>query len=323
MSKIRAIIVSVNVYFNDAIRSAKVTHIILTSDLSSSLADATGQISKRSQRIYQNDAQVFATWMIDQGLIPQTLTRSLMITYRSYLAEKYQKATAQRMLSVARRILQEQVHAGHLTANPANDIKGFKMNNETSHAALTKDQARELLNAIDRTTTKGLRDYALIMLLVRTGLRRSECAALNVGDIKQEQGHTVVRIEHGKGDKKGVAKLPVDVFRAIQTYLEAAGMPQTLDTPLFIGFDKGDHPTNERISDKLIERVVKFYGEKINVPELTPHGLRATFITLALEANAPLQKVQYAARHSDPRTTERYQKRKLNLDDNAVDYIKL
>lgn len=300
-----------------------VTNIIPYSNLFPALQNTLGQISKRSKRIYQNDAQMFAAWITEQNLLPQNLHRSHMIAYRSFLAEKYQKATAQRMFSVARRILQEQVYSGKLTANPANDIKGFKMNNETSHAALTKDQARELLNAIDRTTIKGLRDYALIMLLVRTGLRRSECAALNVGDIKQEQGHTVVRIEHGKGDKKGVAKLPVDVFRAIQTYMEAVGTPQTLDTPLFIGFDKGDHPTNERISDKLIERVVKFYGEKINVPELTPHGLRATFITLALEANAPLQKVQYAARHADPRTTERYQKRKLNLDDNAVDYIHL
>jgi integrase len=118
--------------------------------------------------------------------------------------------------------------------------------------------------------------------------------------------------------------LSVDVLRDLQTYIDAAGRKQSsLDAPLFIGFDKGDHPTNKRISDKLIERIVKFYGEKIGVPELTPHGLRATFITLCLEAGAPLHKVQYAARHADPRTTERYQKRKLNLDDNAVDYIHL
>jgi integrase len=53
----------------------------------------------------------------------------------------------------------------------------------------------------------------------------------------------------------------------------------------------------------------------------TPHDLRATFITLALEGKAPLQAVQYAARHKDPRTTEHYQRRKFTLDDNAVDSI--
>lgn len=297
---------------------------LTTVDLTSSIADTTGQLSTRSKRIYENDAKMFASWLQENSLTPEILTRSHMIAYRSFLAEKYQKATAQRMFSVARRILQEQVHSGKLTVNPSDDIKGFKTNTETTHAALTKQQARELLDAIDQSTIKGLRDYAIINLLLRTGIRRSECAALNIGDLKQEQGHTVAIIQHGKGDKKGVVKLPVDVFRAIQAYINAAERDITaLDNPLFTGCDKGDHSTDERVSDKLIERIVKFYGEKIGVPELTPHGLRASFITLALEANAPLQKVQYAARHSDPRTTERYQKRKLNLDDNAVDYIKL
>ncbi len=56
---------------------------------------------------------------------------------------------------------------------------------------------------------------------------------------------------------------------------------------------------------------------------ITPHVMRATFITLTLDAGAPLHKVQYAAGHADPRTTERYHRSKLNLDDNAVDYLKL
>jgi integrase len=54
---------------------------------------------------------------------------------------------------------------------------------------------------------------------------------------------------------------------------------------------------------------------------LIPHDLRATFTTLALEGKAPLQTVQYAARHKDPRTTEHDLWRTFNLDDNAVAYI--
>jgi integrase len=62
----------------------------------------------------------------------------------------------------------------------------------------------------------------------------------------------------------------------------------------------------------------------MDLPEsepLTPHGLRATFITLALEHHATLEQTQYAARHRDPRMTERYRKRKFNLDNNAVDKL--
>ena len=78
----------------------------------------------------------------------------------------------------------------------------------------------------------------------------------------------------------------------------------------------------QRITDKLIERTVQAYGEKIGI-KLTPHDLRASFITLAIEGGATLLQAQYAAGHSDPRTTERYHTHKVILDDNAVDYIKL
>jgi integrase len=70
-----------------------------------------------------------------------------------------------------------------------------------------------------------------------------------------------------------------------------------------------------------VQQIVEDRGKAIGL-KLTPHGLRASFITLALEGGAKLQQAQYAAGHADPRTTERYQKRKFNLDDNAVDYIR-
>src|SRR5712692_3746574 len=94
------------------------------------MKDITGQLSEKSRRIYRNDAMVFATWIQEQGLIPAQLTRSDIITYRSYLIEqkKYQKATAQRMFSVANRILRESVIAGKLASNPADNVKGFKVN---------------------------------------------------------------------------------------------------------------------------------------------------------------------------------------------------
>ena len=124
--------------------------------------------------------------------------------------------------------------------------------------------------------------------------------------------------------KRNAVKVPVDVLRAIHAYIEASNRQNASpDASLFVGFDRGDKPTEKRLDTKTIERIVIRYGEKIGVPDLTPHGLRATFITLSLEGGAKLHQVQYAARHKDPRTTERYQTRKDNLDDNAVDYIKL
>src|SRR2546423_12321371 len=76
------------------------------------LSDLTGQLSKKSRRIYRHDAKVFATWMIENGISVETLTRSDLINYRTYLNNTYQKATAARMLSVARRLIDEAVYAG-------------------------------------------------------------------------------------------------------------------------------------------------------------------------------------------------------------------
>jgi integrase/recombinase XerD len=292
--------------------------IVPVVDFTQAVTDATGQLGKRSGRIYKNDALRFAEWMQAQGLTVKELTRSHLILYRSYLDGAYAKATAARMLSVARRILNEQVMAGNIAANPAKEIKGFTLDNESTHISLSKEQAQALLATIDTAAVTGKRDFALISLLIRTGIRRSECAALNISDFTQEQGHTVMTVRHGKGDKRRKVKVPVDVFRSIDTYLYTRTLT-SLDEPLFVGTGRWQ---GQRISDKFIERTVAWYGKMIGV-ELTPHDLRASFITLAIEGKATLLQVQYAAGHSDPRTTERYHTRKLNLDDNAVDYIKL
>lgn len=75
-----------------------------------------------------------------------------------------------------------------------------------------------------------------------------------------------------------------------------------LDDPQFVGIGRWQ---GQRITDKLIERTVIKYGTKIGIEGLTPHVLRTTFITLAIEGGATLLQAQYAAGHSDPRTTER------------------
>lgn len=304
-----------------------------TTDLVSSLLelenspvmqDLAGQLAPRSRAIYENDARHFAGWLTQFELTLSTVTRSQLIQYRSYLAQNYAKSTAGRMFSVARRLLTEAVNRGDLEQNPAADIKGFKAgDNETPHHALSEKEAKDLLAAIDLTTKKGKRDYALILLLLWTGLRRSEAAELLMGDLKTEQGHHILMVQHGKGDKRRKVKLPVKLVRVIFAYLEAAGRQDKPATaPLFVGFNKGDHPEEKPISDKLIYRTVLAYAQAAGIESLSPHGLRASFVTLALEGGAKLQQVQYAVGHADPRTTERYQKRKINLDDNAVDYLR-
>lgn len=288
------------------------------SQLDQSMTDIAGQLAPTSKQTYLNDAKHFALWMQNNSIIPNEMTRSDMIAYRLYLAEsKYAKATKQRMFSVAVRLMNEQHRAGHLKEKITDDVKGFKTNSdETTHTALSKAQAKDMLESIDNSTKQGKRDYALILMLMKTGIRRAELVALNRADVKMMDGHHVAVIEHGKGDKRRIVKLRVDVYRALEEYLKARGDE---GEALFVSFRRGDHPTHSRMTDKAVELLVKKYAPA--GIELSPHGLRATFATLALEGEASLHQVQYALGHKDPRTTERYQRRKLNLDNNAVDVL--
>ncbi len=322
------------------------------------MQDVAGQIAPKSRRIYEHGAAVFATWIIERGLTPAQLTKSDIIAYRVYLSEHYKETTASNLLSVARRILEEQVDRKQIESNPAANVRGFHGLEETPHIALTAAEAQALLDAIDTRTFTGLRDYVLILFLLRTGIRRMEAAALTLADLQMEQGHHVAIVRHGKGNKRHTVKVPVEVQREIDFYrtereraheedfqqqvavLERKrerGLGEetyqakrkqlvewhTLseDDGLFVRVRRGDHPMRTAITDRAIADIVQYYAEKIGVDRLRPHGLRASFITLTLEAGVTLHQVQHAVNHADPRTTLRYQKRKLNLDHNAVDAL--
>jgi integrase/recombinase XerD len=290
-------------------------------DLRPAIETTCKKVRSGSRRIYVMDIKYFLKWMLEQQLTTASLAYAEMIAYQAYLLDRYAKAGAARRLSVARTLLA--VHS-RLTGlpNPALGLPVISLDDESPHRALDREEARDLLLAIDRETLIGKRNYAIIKLLVRTGLRRAEVASLTIGDLGREAGHHIAWVQR-KGNKRGKIKLPVDVFRAIEEYIQAAGRRNVSPAaPLFVQMRKGNRVTEDGISDKVIERLVIDLGERIGM-ELTPHDLRTTFITLALQGGADLRRTQYAAGHRDPRTTERYDRRKDDLDNNAVDYIRI
>lgn len=314
------------------IKSAASTSVVegVGTSLDSTLEGlVAGKLSPLTRKAYRYDARLFVQWLADQDLALSRLTRSDIERYQVWLIEHYAKNAAARKFVVARKFLEEAVERGLLSHNPARKVKGFSSDQETPHNALEVEEAKALLAAIDRSSRQGKRDYAIVSLLLRTGLRRSECAALRLGDLQQEQGHRIAILRHAKGDKRRKIKIPVDVWRVIEEYLLSIGLnPAELrgeqaEQSVFVQFRRGDHPQSQGISDQIIQRVVETACEKAGLNlKITPHALRATFVTLALSGGAKLEQVQYAVGHADPRTTERYQKRKINLDNNAVDFVR-
>lgn len=289
--------------------------------LAQAIQDCLGQIMGSSQKTYTSDLKHFVRWLVKRDLTPITLTRSHMIEYQRQLLEQYARATAARMIASTRSMLDEWSFATE-RANPASRLRTITVSNESTHIALSRAQAKQLLRSIDQSTLIGLRDYALILLLMRTGARRFEAAALKIGDLKLIDGHHVAMVRHGKEDKRRSLKLLPDVFKAIQRYLEASWRLDTKpEEPLFMQIRRGGHATHEALGSEAIARIVAHAGVNIGIDELTPHCLRATFITLALGSGAPLHKVRHTAGHEKSETTERYNRDKENLDSRAEDYL--
>ena len=156
-----------------------------------------------------------------------------------------------------------------------------------------------------------------------------------IGALGERDGHSVLNIV-SKRNKERVVKVPVEAVRELNAWREAARgfREETATTPLFCGLvkqgrgkdahynviRKGQKPLSEKAVWKIVERRAKAAAISTHI---SPHSTRHTFITLALDNGAALHKVQVAAGHADPRTTERYWRTKENLDDNAVDYVKL
>lgn len=179
--------------------------------------------------------------------------------------------------------------------------------------ALTAQQFKNVLAAVDRSSLQGKRDYAMLLLMGKTGLRCNEVAQLNIGDIRvkgmlgavlwvQTKGHT---------EKDEYVKLPPKCEEAVREYLAARGESNE-DAPLFAS--ESSNCKGNRLSTVTISCAVKKYFKAagFNSSRLTAHSLRHTAVTLALKAGARIEDVGEMARHDCLDSTLRYDHRRKN-----------
>ncbi|MFK0222251.1 tyrosine-type recombinase/integrase [Streptomyces vinaceus] len=161
------------------------------------------------------------------------------------------------------------------------------------------------------TTARGWapRSYALVTLLYLLGTRIDETLALNVTDLGYDRGHRTLPLRR-KGGKKQPVPVPPIVIDALQSYLG-----DRTEGPLFIT------GTGERWMQTGVWKHLRVLARAAGIPgaaNIKPHTLRHQFITDNLAENVPLERVQDAVGHSDPRTTQRYNRRRRALDDHPA-----
>ena len=166
--------------------------------------------------------------------------------------------------------------------------------------AIGQDQVRQLLGSCDRRTAAGRRDYAVLVLLARLGLRAGEVAALQLDDVNWRAGEVLIR---GKADRHERLPLPADVGEAMAGYLRQ-GRPRRTDRSIFLQVRAPYAPLTSHAVRAIVARAVGRAG----LPPLAAHRLRHTAATQMLAAGAPLSEIAGVLRHRNLTSTSGYAK---------------
>lgn len=171
------------------------------------------------------------------------------------------------------------------------------------HKALPVDDAARIVASCDRTTPVGCRDYAILMMLSRTGLRGCEIARLLLEDLDWRAGEVIVR---GKGQYYERLPLPVDVGEALVDYLRH-GRPESADRHVFLTAIRPFRALRQE-EYGIVGRIVTRASKRAGLGHVGVHRLRHTVATEALRAGAPLEEIASLLRHRDWVTTMGYAK---------------
>jgi integrase len=195
-------------------------------------------------------------------------------------------------------------------------IKGVRAQGVRTGNWLTLRQAQALLSAPDIDTAKGLRDRAILALLLGCRLRRSEVAALTFGHIQQRDGRWCIVDLVGKHHR---VRMPTWVKVAIDAWASNAGVT---DGYAFRPVNRGDRIVGEGVTEKIIWQLLRPYAAAVGVAGIA-HDLRRTTAKLCRAAGRELEQIQLLLGHSSIQTAERYLGTKQDLVHAPNDAIKL
>ena len=280
-----------------------------------------GLSSCHTRRAYSQALDEFLIWFRDEP--NRQFNKATVQKYRTELETKgLAPSSINVRLSAIRRLALEASDNGRLDPELAAGIaraKGAKRSGVRLGHWLTAEQAQMLLAAPDLTTIKGLRDSALLAILLGAGLRRSELAGLDVAHIQQRDGRWLIVNLVGKHGRIRNVPIPLWAHAVITRWQTAAGISEG---PLFRRVTRHGHVASRRISPQAVFEIVKLYAKAIGV-DVGPHDARRTFAKLAHLGHAPLEQIQLSLGHASIVTTEIYLGVKQNLNDAPCDHLGL
>ena len=283
-----------------------------------------GYRSARTRRAYAADLAAWLDWLHELGVDVLDARRvHIDLWVRHLIDHGAAPSSTARRLSALTSFYRHLVEHDLLAANPAAAVRRPKIDpDHTTTVGLDRDQARAFLAAADTDPGPArLRTAAIARLLLHLGLRVDELAAADVDDLGHDRGHRILTVTR-KGGRRATVVLPPATASALDAYLSHRAREHDLGPG--IGGISGPLLATagaKRLDQGAIWKLIRRLARTAGIPSwnaLSPHSLRHTAITLALDAGAALRDVQDFAGHRDPRTTRRYDRARDTLDRNAA-----
>ena len=267
---------------------------------------ASLDLASGTKETYLSGFKAFCWFVRSTSLDFDELTRDDVKSFKEYLVneKKLKPATVSSYLASVRSFYAYSEDNG--IENIAHRVKGVTDSRSFKKEPLTPDQAQRLLASIDRSTEKGMRDFAILNLMLRTGLRDIEIVRANCKDIQTKAGVDVLYVQgKGRASKDSFVVLTPKALSPITTYLEKRGNVNELD-PLFASVSSRN--AGERLTVRSISRIAKSALRAIGIDDerYTAHSLRHTAITFSLLGGATERDAQQMARHANITTTMLY-----------------
>lgn len=255
---------------------------------------------------YERAFRQFVAFLNEAGRKVETATRADITAYRDCLLRDHKAGTVQAYLTPVRTFYKWTAAAG-LYPNITEGVRPPKRSKGFAKDCLTKEQAKEVLGGLQaRESLAAARDYALVNLLMRAGLRTVEAQRADVGDLRTVGVKRVLFVQ-GKGhdDKDEYVVLTPEAAAPLDHYLSMR-KGESESAPLFAA--TGNRNKGGRMTTRSMSRICKeaFREAGIDSDRITAHSLRHTAVTAALLGGATVQEAQAMARHANINTTMIY-----------------
>ena len=268
-----------------------------------------GYANPRTRAAYRGDVRAWFAWCDQRSLDPLIDVRRVHVDIytRAVENEGRSRATIARRLAALSSYYSYGVAEGTLQRNPVAYVARPKVDDESHTQGLDSADAAALLQAAEDA---GARDHALVCLLLLNGLRVSEACALDIADVGEQRGHRTITVAR-KGGKRVTRALAPRTAAAVAAAIDQRAGGAVLCDTRGARLDRHD-------AARIVRRLARRVLPRERADRITPHSLRHSAATLALDAGVALHRVQDLLGHADPRTTRRYDRARDSLDGDAT-----